>query len=175
MELLDEKFLSKLGNVVGKTVKVDYKTATTPARVFVQVDVAKPLVTAVDDVHGRSRVLHLICLNCGKYGHGTAGCEKKKVIKEKEAVNTAEKEARYGPLMLAPKNGRRRRRRTSSEVSQNIESLRKRIQDLPCPSQEIEAEAKLLTSRSYTVSKPPSSRFHEYIFHLVVMDLVLSK
>lgn len=156
MEHLDEKFLSKLGNVVGKTVKVDYKTATTPARVFVQVDLAKPLVTAVDDVHGRSRVeyesLHLICLNCGRYGHGTAGCQKKKVIKEKEAVNTAEKEARYGPWMLAPKNGRRRRRRRrkSSEVSQNIESLRKRIQDLPCPSQEIEAEAKLLTSRSYS-------------------------
>lgn len=150
MELLDEKFLSKLGNVVGKTGKVDYKTAT---RVFVQVGVAKPLVTAVDDVHGRSRVLHLICLNCGKYGHGTAGCEKRKVIKEKEAVNTAEKEARYGPLMLAPKNGRRRRRRRrrkNSEVSQNIESLRKRIQDLPYPSQEIEAEAKLLTSRSYS-------------------------
>lgn len=76
MELLDEKFLSKLVNVVGKTVKVDYITASTPARVFVQVGLAKPLVTAVDDVHGRSRVLR-------KYGHGTAGCEKKKVIKEK--------------------------------------------------------------------------------------------
>lgn len=145
-ELFDENLLIKLGNVVGKTVKVDHKTSTASARVFVQVDLAKPLVTAVDDVLGRSlRVeyegLHLICLNCGKYGHETAAVckkKKKKVIKEKEAVNMAENEARFGPWMLAPKYGRRRRKK-SSEVTQNIESLRKRIQDLPCPG-EIEAE-----------------------------------
>lgn len=66
--------------MLGKTIKVDKTTNTTQraryARVCIEMDLAQPLVLSVSVFENPQTVefegLHLICFNCGKYGHKTA-------------------------------------------------------------------------------------------------------
>ena len=66
-----------IGNLVGKTLKVDSRTYLTErgkfARICVELDLDKKLWTAIR-IFGKELIveyegLHKICFCCGKYGH----------------------------------------------------------------------------------------------------------
>ncbi|XP_019151931.1 PREDICTED: uncharacterized protein LOC109148649 [Ipomoea nil] len=77
-------FLRKLGNRVGRTIRVDQATSMMSrgmfARICVEVDISKPLISKFK-YKGRVRSLayegiHLVCFKCGIYGHTPDDCPK---------------------------------------------------------------------------------------------------
>lgn len=80
--MFNERSLTKVGNTIGKMVKVDLQTEEIArgkfARICVELDLSKPL-TAKVGVVGKLLVveyegLQKICFQCGKFGHNTGGC-----------------------------------------------------------------------------------------------------
>ncbi|XP_061364316.1 uncharacterized protein LOC133307781 [Gastrolobium bilobum] len=75
-------FLNHLETVIGKVLKVDRTTSTGDrarfARVFIEIDLSKPLRGEYILDGCRKRVeyegLFLICLKCGRYGHNSNSC-----------------------------------------------------------------------------------------------------
>ncbi|KAF7844623.1 uncharacterized protein G2W53_001528 [Senna tora] len=92
IELYDDKFLYTLGKLIGKVLKIDVNTSQKLrgkfARLCVELDLSKPLLSQYC-VHGRLRKieyegLHLICFECGVYGHDLEHCPVRKARLEKE-------------------------------------------------------------------------------------------
>lgn len=81
-EPLDEEILSPMGDKVGRTVRVDpmflMGLKSKYARVCVEVNFAAPLIPSLTVFEMAQRVeyegLHLICFQCGKYGHKGDEC-----------------------------------------------------------------------------------------------------
>ncbi|XP_019173801.1 PREDICTED: uncharacterized protein LOC109169373 [Ipomoea nil] len=77
-------FLRKLGNKVGKTIRVDQATSQVSrgmfARICVEVDIRKPLISKFTYKQRVRSVayegIHLVCFSCGIYGHSTETCPK---------------------------------------------------------------------------------------------------
>lgn len=123
IELFDEEVLYAICNVVGCTTHVDDTTLQVRreryARVCVEADLAKPLVPFVSVLGRLQRVeyegLHMICFDCGKYGHRADNCSLHKaaqnpmVVEPQQGVGTfaADGDSGFGPWML-PKYGKRR-------------------------------------------------------------------
>ncbi|XP_058742315.1 uncharacterized protein LOC131614777 [Vicia villosa] len=86
VEYYDPKVLQVIGNLVGRTVKVDKNTMQSVrgkyARICVEVDISKPLLAMFELKDKSYRVefegLHLLCIICGKFGHYKEGCSMKK-------------------------------------------------------------------------------------------------
>ncbi|XP_058733249.1 uncharacterized protein At4g02000-like [Vicia villosa] len=85
VEYYDCRVLHHIGNKIGKTVKVDKNTVMHArgkyARICVEIDLTKSLV-AMFMIQNRSykveyEGLHLLCTNCGKFGHYKEGCPNK--------------------------------------------------------------------------------------------------
>ncbi|XP_019155023.1 PREDICTED: uncharacterized protein LOC109151878 [Ipomoea nil] len=82
IEYFDEKTLRKIGNKVGRTVKIDVTTGLATrgkfARICVEVDLTKPLLakfTIEEDVLPiEYEGIHWICFICGTYGHRKEQC-----------------------------------------------------------------------------------------------------
>ncbi|XP_058758009.1 uncharacterized protein LOC131631237 [Vicia villosa] len=82
VEYYDLKVLQVIGNLVGRTVKVDKNTLQSErgkyARICVEVDISKPLLAMFELKDKSYRVefegLHLLCILCGKFGHYKEGC-----------------------------------------------------------------------------------------------------
>ncbi|CAI0419812.1 unnamed protein product [Linum tenue] len=74
--------LTTLGNLIGRTIKLDYDTLTQQrakfARPAVEVDISKHLVPRIwldDDWKSvEYENLPVVCFECGKIGHATATC-----------------------------------------------------------------------------------------------------
>lgn len=101
IELFQEDFLIYMGNLLGRTVKVDPTTLSTSrgkfARVCIEINFRKPLVPLIS-VMGHVQaveyvVLHSICLSCSEYGHRDAMCPK--------TVHEAELETKVTNVSLA--------------------------------------------------------------------------
>ncbi|XP_029153388.1 uncharacterized protein [Arachis hypogaea] len=82
IEYYDKRFLGTVGDQIGKTLKVDMNTANQSrgkfARLCVEIDLNKPL-DAKYLVNGQNYFieyegLHMVCFNCGKFGHVNKGC-----------------------------------------------------------------------------------------------------
>lgn len=82
IEFYNEKVLLELGSRLGKAVKVDHMTLRVAhgkyARVCVEIDLTQPLIPTVT-LNGRIykveyEGLHLICFDCGRYGHRKEEC-----------------------------------------------------------------------------------------------------
>lgn len=83
VEYFDEHVLMKLGNLLGKAVRVDDTTMNVErgkyARLCVEIDLKKPLMSGVllngklFDVEYEG--LNSICFKCGRYGHSVMECE----------------------------------------------------------------------------------------------------
>lgn len=78
----DQRVLTFIGNRIGKAIKVDKNMLSRErgkyARLCVQVDITKPLM-AMFSIKGKNfkveyEGLHMLCFQCGKYGHTTKGC-----------------------------------------------------------------------------------------------------
>ncbi|XP_027060922.2 uncharacterized protein [Coffea arabica] len=84
IEYYVEEFLMKVGNVVGKAVKVDNQTLEVArgkcARICVEVDLKKPLTPFIwvnNDLQAiEYEALDALCFECGQYGHIAANCQK---------------------------------------------------------------------------------------------------
>jgi hypothetical protein len=94
IEYYDARVLKRIGNEIGSTVKVDKNTLMQErgkyARICVEVDLTESLL-AMFMIKGRKynveyEGLHLLCKNCGKFGHYSEGCPDKR----KEVVTTQE-------------------------------------------------------------------------------------
>ncbi|XP_019160127.1 PREDICTED: uncharacterized protein LOC109156749 [Ipomoea nil] len=78
-------FLRKLGNKVGRTIRVDQATSQVSrgmfARICVEVDITKPLISKFKYEEKVRFVayegIHMICFSCGIYGHAADGCPSK--------------------------------------------------------------------------------------------------
>lgn len=122
LELFNENFLMRLGNKLGKAVKVDHNTMLSArgkyARVCIEIDLQKPLVPAIimndHELIVEYENLHQICFTCGRYGHRAEECailsantitEVEKCAAAPTVVNSGEP---FGPWMLAKNNNRRR-------------------------------------------------------------------
>ncbi|XP_019167843.1 PREDICTED: uncharacterized protein LOC109163549 [Ipomoea nil] len=92
-------FLRKLGNKVGRTLRVDQATSMVSrgkfARICIEVDITKPLISKFN-YKGRVRSvayegIHMICFTCGAYGHSLDACPKtNKAATETEAYREEE-------------------------------------------------------------------------------------
>ncbi|XP_019186575.1 PREDICTED: uncharacterized protein LOC109181278 [Ipomoea nil] len=137
-------FLRKLGNKVGRTIRVDQATSLVSrgmfARICVEVDITKPLISKFkynDKVRSVAyEGIHMICFSCGIYGHATDNCPSK-VIEKTTEENLPEGNAQgqatavekaghgnqgtiigsepFGIWMIAP--GRKQRARPKHQVS----------------------------------------------------------
>ncbi|KAH7867079.1 hypothetical protein Vadar_028636 [Vaccinium darrowii] len=82
IEYFDKDFLLRLGNCIGKAVKVDVPSSKSErgkfARVCVQLDLTQSLISKVTvrslDYCVEYEGLHSICFECGKYGHQKDTC-----------------------------------------------------------------------------------------------------
>ncbi|KAI9072555.1 hypothetical protein K1719_045486 [Acacia pycnantha] len=81
-EFYNVESLRRIGNMIGKMIKVDRSTSVYDkggfARICVEIDLKKPLIPTYL-VFGEERPiiyegLHQVCLMCGKYGHQKEGC-----------------------------------------------------------------------------------------------------
>lgn len=158
-ELYNVESLRRIGNLVGKTLKIDRTTAFSEkgsfARICVEVDLQRSLLPAFHHFGEDHKILyeglHLICFQCGKYGHHREHCLLKDEVKgtsEKEAASEEKAEEKqnegesytseipkaaipemevknseiFGPHMIVKREFRRRSTITTIGISQNGKS-----------------------------------------------------
>lgn len=112
-EVFDEESLADMGEIVGRTVKVDPISVEAYtdryARVCVEIDLGKPLLPSITFL-GESQLvgyegLHLICFACGKYGHKCESCpDKGAQAPPTDTPMVPTPENPYGPWMLPKSN-----------------------------------------------------------------------
>lgn len=122
LEFFDETILMRVGNELGKAVKIDTNTMQVArgkyARVCVEVDLSKPL-TSVVVLNGHHlkieyESLHQICFTCGKYGHRAEECAINTSVEHVHATSIAAPSTKespadpFGPWMIARNRNRRR-------------------------------------------------------------------
>lgn len=82
MELYNVESLRRIGNMVGKTIKIDRSTSIYDkggfARICVEVDLHQPLLPEFEAFGEKRSIiyegLHLVCFKCGRYGHQKENC-----------------------------------------------------------------------------------------------------
>lgn len=82
IEYFDEDILLRVGNSIGRAIKVDNTTSLTSrgkfARVCVELDVTKPLLAKFDIEESVYPIeyegIHLVCFKCGIYAHRQDHC-----------------------------------------------------------------------------------------------------
>jgi hypothetical protein len=107
MKYYDESLLLALATAVGSPVKVDVRTLDasrgTFARVCIEIDLDKPVVGKVwfRDFwyHVEYEGLHLLCKNCGVYGHVARNCLSSSV---KNQTTTGSNIHAYGATATVP-------------------------------------------------------------------------
>ncbi|KAF7841373.1 reverse transcriptase [Senna tora] len=104
LEFYNARCLSRVGCLIGKTIKIDPTTSLTSrgkfARIFVEINLNNKLIPQVEIKGKKYNVkyegLHQICFHCGKYGHMKGLCNilmEKKAVAQAEALKQMEKEA----------------------------------------------------------------------------------
>ncbi|CAI0476135.1 unnamed protein product [Linum tenue] len=126
-----KEVLTSLGNLIARTIKLDYHTLTQQrakfVRLAVEVDISKPLVPRIwldDDwqpvVYEN---LPVVCFECGKISHASTACPLLRPVSVPELIGsaggdkqdlspegTSETNAGFGPWMLVSRKGRRNQR-----------------------------------------------------------------
>ncbi|CAN1139820.1 hypothetical protein LINPERHAP2_LOCUS11515 [Linum perenne] len=139
LECYDDFILTSIGNIIGKTVHIDRTTLNgrrgNYARICVEIDISEKLKSKYRLWRRVRRMeyegLHVICFNCGIYGHSKDACPQKIVTEIEEVippksssfsnpmfqvnpvdVSRPELEEEFGTWMLAKKNMRRKTKPT---------------------------------------------------------------
>ncbi|KAF7822535.1 receptor-like protein EIX1 [Senna tora] len=115
-EYYNSTFLQRLGNKIGRTLKIDFNTLRQQdenlvvergrfARICVEVDLSKQLLAKFTLRKKTRRIeyegLHMICFSCGVYGHRKENCP----LNKKEQVidlNKTEQEHHSNPVESVP-------------------------------------------------------------------------
>ncbi|KAK7275492.1 hypothetical protein RIF29_16611 [Crotalaria pallida] len=95
IELYNTTFLGRVGRKLGTMLKVDHLTSIHSkgkfSRICVEIDLMKKLVPMVNvlgiKVNLEYEGLHMICFNCGMYGHRADACPDVVVSKENGTIN----------------------------------------------------------------------------------------
>nr|XP_025702526.1 uncharacterized protein LOC112803232 [Arachis hypogaea] len=95
IELYDRTILRRIGNLIGRTEKVDNNTANLCrekfTRLCVEVDLTKPLMEKYlingEEYHVEYKGIHQICFSCGRIDHDQQHCN---IRKEKEVAARVE-------------------------------------------------------------------------------------
>lgn len=82
LEMFNEASLTRLGNTIGKIIRIDIVTEEVArgkyARICVELDLNKPLQSKMMVMGKLSPIeyegLHRICFHCGKFGYNTENC-----------------------------------------------------------------------------------------------------
>ncbi|CAI0397573.1 unnamed protein product [Linum tenue] len=135
-----KEVLHMLGNLIGRTIKLDYHTLTQQrakfARLAVEVDLSKPLVPRIwlDDEWQAVEYENIptACFECGRIGHVSAACpllqpttSPVKAVQglQTSPTATAEEQPGFGPWMLVTRKSRRNSRDSTvkgkTEISSN--------------------------------------------------------
>ncbi|CAL1375631.1 unnamed protein product [Linum trigynum] len=137
-----KEVLTVLGNLIGRTIKLDYHTLTRQrakfARLAVEVDLSKPLVPRIwlDDEWQKVEFenLPVVCFECGKIGHSTDSCPLLQPTESPAALPLlggtstetrpalTEENLGYGPWMLVSRKTRRTPRDQSKKGKQELEN-----------------------------------------------------
>ena len=111
LEFFNAESLHMIGNLVGKTLKVDSRTYLTErgkfARICVELDLDKKLWPAIR-IFGKELIveyegLHKICFCCGKYGHCREVCSEKDLSMTSRVFDNND-EVKLSSLMEVVKN-----------------------------------------------------------------------
>ncbi|KAI9107368.1 hypothetical protein K1719_021405 [Acacia pycnantha] len=103
-EFYNVESLRRIGNMIGKMIKVDRSTSIYDkggfARICVEIDLKKPLVPTYM-VFGEERPiiyegLHHVCFACGKYGHQKVDCPMKEAQKKDQSQEHGHMDAGAG-------------------------------------------------------------------------------
>ncbi|KAL4285777.1 hypothetical protein AHAS_Ahas19G0020100 [Arachis hypogaea] len=98
IEYYNRTILEKIGNIVGRTMKIDMTTENISrgkyARICVEIDLSKPLVSQYQ-INGITHLveyegLHMVCFNCGCFGHEKSSCPSLRSQEKPEASNNNE-------------------------------------------------------------------------------------
>ena len=120
VEYYDEAFLLRIGNALGKAIKVDHQTISATrgkyVRLCVEVDLKQALVPFLWVDRELQAVeyegLEAICFECGRYGHVAINCHREKEDsgetseerrREREKKEKEAESKPYGPWMVASK------------------------------------------------------------------------
>ncbi|KAI9121291.1 hypothetical protein K1719_008324 [Acacia pycnantha] len=90
MEFCTVESLCLIGNMIGKIIKIDRSTSVYDkgefARICVEVDLQKPLLLAFTAFREDKQLvyegLHLVCFDCGLYGHVQEQCSNRSKVEE---------------------------------------------------------------------------------------------
>ncbi|XP_019184333.1 PREDICTED: uncharacterized protein LOC109179271 [Ipomoea nil] len=104
IEYFDEKTLRKIGNKIGRTIKIDVTIGLATrgkfARICVEVDLTKLLLakfTIEEDVLPiEYDGIHSVCLRCGIYGHRKEQCGQEPELDKQATCNHMEVDAGIG-------------------------------------------------------------------------------
>ncbi|XP_054801608.1 uncharacterized protein LOC129305663 [Prosopis cineraria] len=99
VELYNVESLRRIGNMVGRTLKIDLSTSILDMgafrRICVELDLSQPLLPSFmhfgEDIKIGYEGLHLVCFHCGKYGHHKDVCPEKIVPSKLGNTDTVEK------------------------------------------------------------------------------------
>ncbi|CAL1395202.1 unnamed protein product [Linum trigynum] len=138
-----KEVLTSLGNLIGRTIKLDYHTLTQQrakfARLAVEVDLSKPLVPRIwlDDDWQKVEYENLptVCFECGKIGHQSTDCPLLRPSSLMAIVTagggdtqlapteeTSETKQGFGPWMLVSRKSRRNSRENQGKGKSEKES-----------------------------------------------------
>ncbi|CAL1371475.1 unnamed protein product [Linum trigynum] len=137
--------LTTLGNLIGRTIKLDYHTLTQQrakfARIAVEVDLSKHLVPRIWLDDGWQKVeyenLPEVCFECGKIGHSADSCPLLRLPQvtgtttisgggagEALTAESPEENPGFGPWMLVSRKSRRHPRDLQRKGNSDLDSMR---------------------------------------------------
>ncbi|CAN1815404.1 Putative ribonuclease H protein At1g65750 [Linum perenne] len=163
IQLYHTQILTSLGNLIGKTIRMDFNTQSAVrgkfARIAIEIDLSEPLATRIELDGAWQRVeyenLPELCFACGKVGHQKEACPKLSpadaasvslaiVLSQGKGPdgdsNIAPPADEYGPWLTVTRKGRRPRQEANSVKGK----FQKRNVDDP-PNQSPPADSQLVS------------------------------
>ncbi|KAI9112600.1 hypothetical protein K1719_016523 [Acacia pycnantha] len=134
LEFYNAASLKKIGLLIGRTLKIDRITYASErgryARMCVEIDLNKRLTAAINIFCRKCYVeyegLHLICFNCGKYGHHKDVCLDKVISQCTINQQEDSKIDQEGGVMQGPEGESAKAMEGSTESGQKEENKHKR-------------------------------------------------
>ncbi|CAN1729268.1 hypothetical protein LINPERHAP1_LOCUS551 [Linum perenne] len=129
--------LTSLGNLVGKTIKIDFNTQRAErgkfARIAIELDLSEPLppVVLLDGAHQIVEYENLptLCFECGRVGHDSTSCPKNAVVSQPPTAATVEGRVigpgsgmsevsadRFGPWMVVSRRQNRPKKESQTKM-----------------------------------------------------------
>lgn len=138
MYLYNKKIPNRVGNSVGKLMKIDENTQVTSqgkyTRMAVLINLNKPLISKVD-IQGRVQLIEYenspsVCFTCDKVGHSSSSCASNQSGKDDEMTRKkedrnilAQPDSAFGEWMLVAKRTRKNQvRKVLNSSNQGVKS-----------------------------------------------------